>query len=125
MHSFVRNLITEWRKLELPLEGETAVAAVSGGADSLSLLLALADLRELGKLNLRLVAAHFNHGLRARASEADEEFIRKIAGEREFELALGSGTVAKDGNLEQNARIARYEFLRSTAENLKAGWALT
>ena len=27
--------------------------------------------------------------------------------------------------MEQNARYARYDFLRSTAENLKAGWVLT
>ncbi len=125
MDSFVRNLITEWRRLELPVSDETMVAAVSGGADSASLLLALDDLRKREKLKLRFVAAHFNHRLRERESEADEDFVKKLAGERGFELALGHGQIAKDGNLEQNARTARYEFLKKTAENVGAFAVLT
>ena len=71
MHKFVRDLITEWRKLGLPFADETLIVAVSGGADSLSLLLALDDLRSRKKLRLRLVAAHFNHKLRGRESDED------------------------------------------------------
>jgi tRNA(Ile)-lysidine synthase TilS/MesJ len=41
MDKFVRSLITEWRKLGLPFDGETVIVAVSGGADSMSLMLAL------------------------------------------------------------------------------------
>lgn len=125
MHSFVRSLITEWRKLELPIAGEKVVVAVSGGADSLGLLLAIDSLREAKKLDLRVVAAHFNHRLRGRESEADEEFIRQIAVERGFELAIGRDSIARKGNLEQNARLARYEFLRATAESLRCGYVLT
>lgn len=125
MHKFVLNLITEWRKLGLPFAEGTIVAAVSGGADSLALLLAIDELRERKKLDLRIVAAHFNHKLRGRESDADEGFVQKMAAERGFELAIGHGTVEKIGNLEQNARNARYEFLHTTAQNLKAGWVLT
>ena len=46
MHKFVRSLITEWRRLRLPFSGEGIVIAVSGGADSASLLLALIDLKK-------------------------------------------------------------------------------
>ena len=56
MHTFVRNLITEWRRLELPTSG-TVVVGVSGGADSVSLLLAMHELCELKKLDLRIVPA--------------------------------------------------------------------
>lgn len=125
MHSFVRELITEWRKLELPFADETILVAVSGGADSLSLLLALDDLRSRKKLNLRFVAAHFNHKLRGRESDADEEFVKRIAAERKFELALGHGPIERAGNLEQNARDARYAFLSETAARLQAGYVLT
>lgn len=125
MHKFVLNLITEWRKLDLPFAEGTVVAAVSGGADSLALLLAIEDLRTRKKLDLRIVAAHFNHKLRGRESDADEEFVKRTAADRGFELAIGHGTIEKTGNLEQNARNARYEFLHSTAQNLKAGWVLT
>ena len=125
MNKFVRDLITEWRKLVLPFADETLIVAVSGGADSLSLLLALDDLRTRKKLNLRLVAAHFNHKLRGAESDADEEFVKDLATEKGFELAVGHGPIATAGNLEQNARNARYDFLTRTADNLKAYGVLT
>src|SRR6476469_9960231 len=78
VHKFVRNLITEWRRLELPTTDGTVVIAVSGGADSVSLLLGLHDLKQRGKVDLRLVAAHFNHRLRGAESDADEEFVRGL-----------------------------------------------
>jgi tRNA(Ile)-lysidine synthase len=62
------------------------VAAISGGADSVSLLLALHELKKLEKLNLRFVVAHFNHNLRGDESDADERFVVKIADEFGFEL---------------------------------------
>lgn len=125
MNTFVRNFITEWRRLDLPFAGATFVAAVSGGADSVGLLLALKELRTLKKLDLRIVIAHFNHQLRGEESNRDEEFVRHLTTEYGFELAVGRGDVSHEGNLEQNARDARYEFLTHTAENLKAAGILT
>jgi len=125
MHKFVRNLITEWRSLGLPFTGETFVSAVSGGADSISLMLALRDLQKRGKLDLRIVIAHFNHDLRGTESQKDEEFVKQLTGELGLELALGRGKIPDEGNLEQNARNARYDFLTNTAENLHAYGVLT
>ena len=120
MHSFVRNFITEWRRLGLPFSSETVVVAVSGGADSVSLLLALHDLRTQRKLGHRIVAAHFNHKLRGAESDADEDYVRSLTTKLGVELAIGHGDISHDGNLEQNARVARYNFLASTAKNLNA-----
>ncbi|HEY0049030.1 MAG TPA: tRNA lysidine(34) synthetase TilS [Pyrinomonadaceae bacterium] len=125
MNNFVRNLLTEWRRLNLPCEDETFVVAVSGGADSLSLALALDDLKKRKKLNLRFVVAHFNHNLRGAESEADEKFVKDLAAEYDFELALGRGDISEKGNLEQSARVARYDFLTGVAENLRARGVLT
>ena len=125
MHSFVRNLITEWRRLALPVSGETVVAAVSGGADSVSLLLAVHDLIERNKLTLRLVAAHFNHHLRGPESDADEQFVRDLCVKLNIELAVGGTRLSQSGNTEQNARDARYAFLTETAENTNAYAVLT
>src|ERR1035437_2381651 len=120
MHKFVRCLITEWRRLGLPVAGETVIVAVSGGADSVSLLLALDDLKRLGKLAHRIVAAHFNHRLRGTESDADEEFVRSLTSQLKLELAVGKGDIQAAGNLEQNARNERYDFLCQTAEKLNA-----
>lgn len=125
MHDYVRKLITEWRRLELPVEDETIVIAVSGGADSLSLLLAMYRLVESGKLKLRLIAAHFNHGLRGEASDRDENFVRKLTSELKVEFAVGHAKPLPTGNVEENARNARYEFLTNTAKIVGASVVVT
>lgn len=125
MHKFVRSFITEWRRLGLPFSDATVVVAVSGGADSVSLLLAMADLRDRKKLGLRFVAAHFNHGLRGKDSDADEQFAKGLAAKIGVEYVSKKGKVAKAGNLEQNARTARYDFLLKTAKKYGAFAVLT
>jgi len=126
MNKFVRNLSTEWRKLKLPFSSATFIIAVSGGADSVSLMVALNELKTRSKLNLRFVVAHFNHHLRGEDSDKDEQFVQGLAQNFSLELALGTGEFSKEtGNLEQNAREARYKFLAQTAENLNAYAVLT
>jgi len=125
MDNFPRNLLTEWRRLDLPFSGAAVVVAVSGGADSVSLLLALHELRERKKLDLRFIAAHFNHGLRGNQSDTEAEYVKQLAAKCRFELALGKASVSRAGNLEQNARQARYEFLGNIAVKLKASAVLT
>jgi tRNA(Ile)-lysidine synthase len=122
--------LTEWRKLDLPFSGKTFVVAISGGADSVSLALALQELRNRKKFDLRFVLAHFNHNLRGVESVEDEDFIIKLAEKLEFELVLGtpnqeSKIENQKGNLEQNARCARYQFLGEIAKNLDADGILT
>jgi tRNA(Ile)-lysidine synthase len=126
MHKFVLNLLTEWRKLNLPFENDTIIIAVSGGADSMSLTIALHDLKKRRKLDLRFVIAHLNHGLRGNESDEDERFVREFAVKFGFELDLKRANISKkEGNLEQNARDARYKFLFEAAQNLNANFVLT
>jgi tRNA(Ile)-lysidine synthase len=130
MHIFTRNLLTEWRKLGLPFDDKTFVVAISGGADSVSLAVALNELRDRKKLNLRFVLAHFNHNLRGDESLEDENFVKELAAKFDFELAIGlqnseSKIENQKGNLEQNARLARYAFLDETAKNVSAVAILT
>ena len=130
MHDFTRKLITEWRKLKLPFGGETFVVAVSGGADSVGLLLALDELRRRKKLENRFVVAHFNHDLRGVESAKDAEFVRGLATGLNLEFVCKTQNSKfkiqnQTGNLEQNARDARYEFLAEAAKNLGAKYVLT
>jgi len=126
VRDFERHLITQWRSLELPAAGVTVVVGVSGGADSLSLLLALHSLRKQEKLAIRIVAAHFNHGIRGGESDDDEEFVRSITSRLGVELAVGHAHgLTRGADVEQRARAARYEFLARIAENVKAFAVLT
>lgn len=125
MHKFVRQLITEWRRLKLPFDNATVIVAVSGGTDSNSLLLALHDLKQRKKLDIRIVAAHFNHRLRGAEADGDEDFIRQLTTKLKIEFALAHAKLDKCGNLEQNARVARYRFLTDTAKRLNAFAVLT
>ena len=57
-------------------ENSAVLAAVSGGADSMTLLHLLCSLRE--PLKLKLAAAHVNHMLRGAEADRDEEFVRRM-----------------------------------------------
>ena len=70
----LNKLVAFIRRYDMIKPGDTVVCAVSGGADSMALLWALYLLQE--KLDIRLSAAHFNHGLRGAESDRDEEFVR-------------------------------------------------
>jgi tRNA(Ile)-lysidine synthase len=100
--------------------GDRVGAAVSGGADSVALLLLLLELRE--KLGVVLSVVHFNHKLRGKASDADEKFVAKLAAKHGLEFHSASVYVAKKAikeraNLEDAARRARYDYFRSLVES--------
>ena len=108
------------------LSETTVVVAVSGGADSVSLLLSVNELQNLSKLDLRIVAAHFNHQLRGEESDGDENVrSRHLLPTERSEFAAGRSNQKHLSNIEQAARIERYEFLQKSAENVKASLVLT
>ena len=100
--------------------GERVGVAVSGGADSVGLLLLLMELRK--QLGVVLSVAHFNHKLRGRHSEADEKFVAKLAEKCGLAFHAGRADIAaraksKRANLEDTARRARYEFFAHLVED--------
>ena len=107
------------RAHEFVRPGDRIGVAVSGGADSVALLLLLLELRE--KLGNVLSVAHFNHKLRGKASDADEKFVAKLAAKHGLEFHSASADVAKKAkkeraNLEDTARRYRYDYFRSLAD---------
>ena len=127
--NFARRLLSEWRRLNLPLSSEVILVAVSGGADSTALLLALHELIEAKKLSVIIWVAHFDHGLRT-ASRKDAKWVAGLARELGYQPVIGRKKVKEmareeGDNLEQMARRARYEFLERTAKKQGARFVLT
>ena len=55
------------------------VAGLSGGADSVCLILVLKNIIRRFKPELRLAAVHVNHGIRGEEAARDEEFSRRLS----------------------------------------------
>jgi tRNA(Ile)-lysidine synthase len=111
--SLTSRLLTSLKKQGMLLAGERVSVGVSGGADSVGLLMLLLELRE--KLGIVVSVAHLNHKLRAKASEADEKFVGGLAAKHGLEFHVESVDVAararlERANLEDAGRRARYEF---------------
>ena len=90
------------------------VVAVSGGPDSVALLLALVEVGA-GPLTV----GHVNHQLRGGESDADEAFVRELAGRLGLAVAVAA-LPPGEGNVEATARRLRYDFLHSVG-----GWVAT
>jgi tRNA(Ile)-lysidine synthase len=91
--------------------GQNVGVAVSGGADSVTLLHVLRELAP--QWDLRLSVLHLNHGLRGEESCGDEQFVRELTGRLGLEVVVRFVNVAASGeNLEQAARDARLAFFR-------------
>lgn len=116
------NLFSHIQRHGFVRPGDRVGVAVSGGADSVALLLLLLELRE--KLGVLLSVGHFNHHLRGRASDADENFVAKLAAKHGLALHVGREEVAakakrEKANLEDAARRARYEYFARLVEEGK------
>lgn len=129
MTKLEQKLKSELRRLNAG-ENCSLVVAVSGGADSVSLLDACVRLNQQGKLSLKIFAAHLNHQLRGEESDGDEVFVRRLASELGIEclierIAVASFASAEKRNLEATARRLRYDFLARAAKSFSAEFVCT
>lgn len=101
---------------------DTIIVGLSGGADSVCLLLLLASLRE--ELNISIKSVHINHGIRGEAADGDELFARKLC----KSLGIDFSSYKRDipGLSEENheteeecGRRVRYEIFASEAGTFK------
>src|SRR5215510_10285874 len=112
---FARLLLAEWRKLHLPFSDEAIIVAVSGGADSTALFLALDELKRNNKISVTVIAAHLDHRLRP-TSGKDAAWVSNLAKTLGHTAVISRAKVreiaeANKDNLEQAARRLRYNFL--------------
>lgn len=91
------------------------LVGVSGGLDSVVLLHAL-----LAAGHSRLAVCHLNHGLRAKAADADAAFVRQLAARHSLPFFCAKAdvkTFARDSrqSIETAARNLRYAFFTECA----------
>jgi tRNA(Ile)-lysidine synthase len=103
--------------------GDHALVAVSGGADSVALLLCLHKLAR--ELHISLSIAHLNHRIRGLEGDADEDFVRRLSADLKLPffseiIEVKQKAAAAKENLEGLARQTRYDFLRRTAQRIGA-----
>ncbi len=96
-----------------PLKPGCYIVAVSGGVDSVVLLDILSK-----QPDLKLVVAHFNHGIRAE-SVGDAQFVHNLAKKYNLDFEQGSAQLGQNAS-EEMARKARYDFLKKLRQNRKA-----
>jgi len=106
----------------LPDHGVVLVC-VSGGADSMCLLEVMRHISYSRGFNI--VAAHYNHGLRAEESDRDETFVMNVCEEHGIPFYSDRGDVAGrakklKAGIEETARDMRYSFFYKTAEKTGA-----
>jgi tRNA(Ile)-lysidine synthase len=99
--------------------GLRVAVGLSGGADSVALLRALAERsRELG---LVLHAAHLHHGLRGEEADADLAFARSLAAD--LGLPFHEAQVDTEAEAKANAASAKpAETIEEAARRLRYGW---
>ena len=120
MHPLVEKVQRYIQDHHLFRPSQRVLVAVSGGADSVGLLLVLVELVRTGKLDVELVVAHLEHGIRGRQSKADAEFVAELAKKLDLPLLtelVDVPALAAERKLclESAGRLARYEFFTRAA----------
>lgn len=115
MNNLVLESINRFSLLE---NSKNVTVALSGGADSVSLLYCLLDLKE--KLGISVSAAHLNHCLRGEESLRDEKFVVTLCEKLNVPLSVERIDIKAKSqetgeSIELAARKARYAFFSRIA----------
>lgn len=99
------------------------LAAVSGGADSVAMLIVLRELQE--RLSFGLCVCHLNHQLRGEDADADEDFVREFCEKIGVPLYTEKQDIRAvhqtvGCTLEETARQVRYDFFERAADYFHA-----
>jgi tRNA(Ile)-lysidine synthase len=95
--------------------GERVAVAVSGGADSVALLVGMAD--ACAETGLVLSAVHVHHGLRGAEADGDAQFVAELAKKLDVSLRIEQGDVTslaaeRRQGIEEAARSLRYRVFQ-------------
>lgn len=104
------------RRNRLFLPGDRVIVALSGGADSVCLLVVLNECKD--ELGISLKAVHVHHGLRGREADRDSEYAKTLS--QSLSLPFSCVHVDVTGyarehklSVEEAGRLLRYEVLEN------------
>jgi tRNA(Ile)-lysidine synthase len=117
--SFVSRVLDEVRSA---LAGVTrpGLVAVSGGPDSVALLLAMREV-----CPVPFTAVHVNHELRVEESDGDEAFVKELAGRLGVPFRAKRLPIPDGASVESTARDLRYGWFREVAKETYSPWVAT
>ena len=117
---FQEKVKNDIQKLIKHKDGDKILVGVSGGADSVALIITLAAIKN--ELDVDLRAIHVEHGLRGSESLRDQDFVVRLCEKLGVPLVCrGAGAMIRQNlsahlSLEEKARDARYELIRQEAD---------
>ncbi len=125
MQQLQRKVMNIIRSHDLFKTCDKIMLGVSGGPDSVALFKTLSGANSTGNIYSGLFIAHLNHLLRGEESEQDEQFVRDLAEESNISILVERRDIRKFArerkmSIEEAARVERYRFLETAAQNVGA-----
>ncbi len=113
-------------KYDMIHPGDTVIAAVSGGADSMCMLFFFNEYSRMMEFNL--IVAHVNHGIRGDEADSDENFVRTYCENNNIKFVAAHYDVpAVSAETKESEELCgrrlRYEFFNSIAPGAKIATA--
>ncbi len=129
MKSPLKKILESVISFSMLTPSDHVIVALSGGADSVALLVAMAEIAP--RYNLKLSAAHVHHGLRGAEADRDAAFAETITGEIarrygiEISFYLHHADVKKRAkelklSTQETGRLVRDAFFRDLIERIGA-----
>lgn len=124
MNEFIEKIYRYIEKNKMLLDCERVVVGLSGGADSVCLLIVLKKYIESRHLAIDINAVHVNHGIRQEAGE-DEEFARALCERMSVTFTachIDALALARSQGMtvEEAGRCERYRIFERVCEGAKA-----
>ncbi len=116
-------VISTIEKYDMLKNGDSVVIALSGGADSVTLLDIINSVKK--KYNIKIYAAHLNHNIRGAEAERDERFCVNLCKNYNIRLFVKSvdiKSIASEQKISEElcGRNERYSFFEQLSEELNA-----
>ena len=107
---------------QLVKQGDHVVIGVSGGADSVCLLMCFLEIRK--KLGISLTAVHINHGIRGEEADADEAFVLALCSQhgvpcKVFKADIPALAAEWKISIEEAGRAYRYAKFYEVCDEIK------